>query len=89
MISCTFTFTFICHCRARKDRMVKVNVPVAVALKMLPQTRTTPMMPRKMQMTETITRHTAARITMLAPRMRMCAMTTTTTMVAATTTTTI
>ena len=65
--------------RARKDRRVKVKVLAAVALKMLPQ-----MMPRKMQMTETITRYTAAQITMLAPRTRTCAMTTTT-MAAATT----
>ena len=67
--------------RARKDRRVKVKVLAAVALKMLPQ-----MMPRKMQMTETITRYTAAQITMLAPRTRTCAMTTTTMAVATTTT---
>ena len=64
---------------------VKVKVLAAVASKMLPQTRTTPMMPRKMQMTEIITRFTAARITMLAPRMRTYA-TITTTMAEVTTT---
>ena len=68
--------------RARKDRRAKVKVLVAVvASKMLPQ-----MMLRKMQMTETITRYTAAQITMLAPRTRTCAMTTTTMAVATTTT---
>ena len=68
--------------RARKDRRAKVKVLVAiVASKMLPQTTTTPMMLKK------ITRYTAARITMLAPRMRMYATTTTTTMAVVTTTT--
>ena len=69
-------------CRARKARRVKAKakVPVAVALKMLPQTTTTPMM-----MFNKITRYTAARITMLAPRMRMYA--TITTMAVVTTTT--